>query len=460
MYHIGGGFCSLCKSPRTNKSTCPLNPLAKTHDSAKHPLAEVEAVEPKPEPVAAKPKPKPAAAKPKPKPAAAKPKPVAAKPVPVVEPALVDAPKGDPHPDFTGLHQYLEVIKYLEGPVSVEFMVPTEELRELLGHKGPDLLLMGDFHYGNARCPTCKPTEGCYSFYNDDMIEYLDFVANKFNITTDIFLEFWFRKDQSLSYYVKPDSALVNVIKATEPCRPEGAKYKKCILKKIRAHMTDIRVDRSSKYKGDSIYQLYQDVRKTYNGEQKFKHICETDFPDIPYNDIKTMVNKFFDPLTSAEEIHTDYLTAPFFKKYSRLHHELAQLSEPIRNNIIKHLVIPHSPEDKKYRLAMITNANHAQWYLTPVDSARMLDAYTICRLFKNYTDGKYTEFGIVYLGADHVMHIARVLKLLGYYTTKWAHGIHFEGTSREYILSLFATHGDEEAVTSYFNTLKCMKMG
>lgn len=36
---VGGGACSLCASPGTNKSTCPLNRAAAKHDPAKHPLA-------------------------------------------------------------------------------------------------------------------------------------------------------------------------------------------------------------------------------------------------------------------------------------------------------------------------------------------------------------------------------------------------------------------------------------
>jgi hypothetical protein len=33
----GGGNCSLCGSPHTTKRTCPLNPLAKNKNKAKHP---------------------------------------------------------------------------------------------------------------------------------------------------------------------------------------------------------------------------------------------------------------------------------------------------------------------------------------------------------------------------------------------------------------------------------------
>lgn len=36
---IGGGNCSLCGSPGTNRSTCPLNPLAKNPNPTKHPRA-------------------------------------------------------------------------------------------------------------------------------------------------------------------------------------------------------------------------------------------------------------------------------------------------------------------------------------------------------------------------------------------------------------------------------------
>lgn len=40
MYHmIGGGTCTLCGSPGTNKSTCPLNPDAKKPNPSKHPMA-------------------------------------------------------------------------------------------------------------------------------------------------------------------------------------------------------------------------------------------------------------------------------------------------------------------------------------------------------------------------------------------------------------------------------------
>ena len=37
---VGGGNCTLCRSPGTNKSTCPLNPKAKRPNPAKHPLAQ------------------------------------------------------------------------------------------------------------------------------------------------------------------------------------------------------------------------------------------------------------------------------------------------------------------------------------------------------------------------------------------------------------------------------------
>ena len=39
-YQYGGGNCSLCNSPNTNKSTCPLNPGAKNPNKSKHPLAK------------------------------------------------------------------------------------------------------------------------------------------------------------------------------------------------------------------------------------------------------------------------------------------------------------------------------------------------------------------------------------------------------------------------------------
>ncbi len=38
-HQVGGAKCSLCGSPGTNKSTCPLNPRSKNPKPAKHPLA-------------------------------------------------------------------------------------------------------------------------------------------------------------------------------------------------------------------------------------------------------------------------------------------------------------------------------------------------------------------------------------------------------------------------------------
>jgi hypothetical protein len=39
MIQLGGGRCSLCQSPGTNKTTCPLNPSATNKNLATHPLA-------------------------------------------------------------------------------------------------------------------------------------------------------------------------------------------------------------------------------------------------------------------------------------------------------------------------------------------------------------------------------------------------------------------------------------
>jgi hypothetical protein len=43
----GGGACSLCGSPGTNKTTCPLNDQAKNKVPGKHPLAKVKTPEAK-----------------------------------------------------------------------------------------------------------------------------------------------------------------------------------------------------------------------------------------------------------------------------------------------------------------------------------------------------------------------------------------------------------------------------
>lgn len=48
MSQSGSGKCSICGSPRTSKSTCPLNPNAKNPNPSKHPLAKkVSSAKPK-----------------------------------------------------------------------------------------------------------------------------------------------------------------------------------------------------------------------------------------------------------------------------------------------------------------------------------------------------------------------------------------------------------------------------
>jgi hypothetical protein len=46
-YQTAGGICSLCKSSGTNKTTCPLNPIAINPNHEKHPLASAAASIPK-----------------------------------------------------------------------------------------------------------------------------------------------------------------------------------------------------------------------------------------------------------------------------------------------------------------------------------------------------------------------------------------------------------------------------
>jgi hypothetical protein len=46
-YLNAGGVCSLCESPGTNKSTCPLNPNSLNPNPSKHPNAEQQSSLPK-----------------------------------------------------------------------------------------------------------------------------------------------------------------------------------------------------------------------------------------------------------------------------------------------------------------------------------------------------------------------------------------------------------------------------
>jgi serine/threonine protein kinase len=138
MNQIGGGVCSLCKSPGTNKVSCPMNPDAKNPNHKTHPLAgkpttlpksvakvpDAPAPQPQPKPVATpapQSQPKPIAApQPQPKPATpapqSQPKPATPAPQPQPKPAT-PAPQPQPKPVSTPA---THVAKPTEAPVGLQ----------------------------------------------------------------------------------------------------------------------------------------------------------------------------------------------------------------------------------------------------------------------------------------------------------------------------------------------------
>lgn len=81
MFQIGGGNCTICGSPGTNKSTCPCNPAVINPNPAKHPLCKKGiAIKTSPKPISPKVSP------PKPSPKVSSPKVSPPKPSPKVSP--------------------------------------------------------------------------------------------------------------------------------------------------------------------------------------------------------------------------------------------------------------------------------------------------------------------------------------------------------------------------------------
>ena len=46
----------------------------------------------------------------------------------------------------------LRDVNFIEGPLNVYLLLPTEELNKELGHEAPVILLFGDYHTGSMKC--------------------------------------------------------------------------------------------------------------------------------------------------------------------------------------------------------------------------------------------------------------------------------------------------------------------
>lgn len=325
----------------------------------------------------------------------------------------------------------LSGVKQLEGAVSINLLRPTPLLNSLLRREGPDICLLDDLHRGRNKCESCNPDEGCFSLYKEEdisFLRYIDQVAAETGVVTDLFLEYWSPLSQA-PVTGADNSALIDTIMSTLGCRPRSA-WSSCPLPHIRVHMADVRrfyemkpgdaAPRSpqDKYLGDTLYEVYVKHR----GNRTFKKYCDRAFPDIPIAHIKELIYEYFDIETTPEIIRERFLSDPFFKQYSRIHHELSQLPTQVRLDLEKHFLLPIQGSELQTRYMYIKYGIMPQERLVPritfcpMDFSSMMDIYAISRLLKVPKPGVPSQLGIFYMGGAHCRKIANRLVQMGYY--------------------------------------------
>lgn len=350
---------------------------------------------------------------------------------------------------------WLENMTKLEGPVSITVLKPTTDLLVQLDRMAPYIILLGDIHVGAGKCspPPCTAEDGCYSMYTEaesNFIQYLDRFVGANNIAADLFLEYWHPPGYGIDPEIDPGndfaSALMDTINAYANCRPD-AKVK-CPLSHMRVHMVDIRniaayESDADKYMGDSLYNIFIDH---LSSPAFLKGRLSVIYPKFPFEYIMNLIRIYFDATITPEDIARIYWTDPFFVKYSRLHHELAQLPGKVASSIRaehfdsvidptvnsaridvaralkKSKYFTAEPLNKPSLLKSITSVcKQHQLEFFPLDSSKMVNVYTLARLLKvpkplPGRDNRPSELAIVYLGDNHIDKIMGDLVRLDYY--------------------------------------------
>lgn len=371
----------------------------------------------------------------------------------------------------------LSAVKKLQGPVAINLLTPTPLLNSLLGRVGPDICLLDDVHGGRNKCESCNPDEGCFSLYTDDdlsFLRYIDQVAAETGLVTDLFLEYWAPLEHEPQIGIH-NSALADTVMVTLGCRPRSV-WRECPLPHVRVHMADVRrfyEAKSSdapprspqeKYLGDTLYDVF--VR--HKGRGTFKRYCDRAFPEIPIAHIKELIYEYFDIETTAETIRDRFVSDPFFKRYSRIHHELAQLPPQVRHDIESYFIIPLQGAALRARHTYIqygiipTHGIIQRIEFCPMDFSSMMDVYAIARLLKvpgvGTMESSASQFGIFYMGATHCRNIAEQLVKMGYYENSGFYGEDL-GLKAAYISSLRQQTGmSTEEIIRRLGELKCIR--
>ena len=324
----------------------------------------------------------------------------------------------------TKIAELLSVIESFEGPVNVEVMIPNKRLFKELGKPGPVLVLLGDFHIGDQKCDdTCEPKSGCYSLYAPStFLDFADKLAKKHSISTDLFVEVWFsetsmrhisgggrlKKGPSGQF----NSAMADVTIETAGC----AMQVQCPFPHIRTHMSDPRkVDSRSKYNAEWLFYSVLDSLGKYHLDD-YREQLESNFPGFKSNYLLSLVSKMY----TREYTMYNFLSEPFFQKYSRVYHEFVQLPKKVSEGLlresekVRHIKFLKeqrpNPEFKRFFDKLIIEDLYSKdltsFYRRPILLDHLVDMYTIARALKRFRRGLDSELSIIYLGDYHIESI------------------------------------------------------
>ena len=314
----------------------------------------------------------------------------------------------------------LSGIKQVEGPVSYFLLYPTNKLNKILGRKAPPILMFGDIHSGRNKCDKCEVKDGCYSFYEkDNIIPFMKYLNEKQIKYIDVYLEQWlsktFREEEKLSITktpIKQNSAIIDTVLNLLPCFSKGIQH--CPYPNLRVHMVDVRASiEDDKYLGDAVLEQYKNYVIENKNYERFIEYIKTTFPDENILNIFKLLNNYS---------MTEYVQEPFYRKHSRMVHELNQLP----------------PELQKQLIETVPTSKYSQHLLKIVEfNMNVVDIYTISRILKTIQ----SKLAVVYMGNDHILNIKEILIKLSLYKVKkeynqfeYKEGFYFE-TQKQYEL-------------------------
>ena len=334
------------------------------------------------------------------------------------------------HISPTEIANLLSPIESFEGPIHAKVMIPNARLYEELGRQGPVLVLLSDIHNGNnKKCDKiCDPKDGCYSLYKPStFIRFVDTLAKQHSISVDVFIELWLPESSRAASRVesKYNSALVDVLRETVSCTSRMAR---CPFPHVRTHLSDPRiVDPKSKYNAEAIFSTL----KFAVNIKEYPEGLESLYSGFGGTYLISLMSRM---CTSSYTMH-DFVSEPFFQKYSRTYHEFAQLPKKIQSSFLKqsNKYLKQIPAHHKLRSELFfknlihegfydSNTNPVQFEVESIPIyAQLVDIYTISRAIKLFRGGLDSQLSVMYFGDSHTKGISTLIER--YYQTSKTYG-------------------------------------